>query len=162
VLVANGPWLGDFDASVSVELKSEAGAGDLATAAGLVFRLNDRGYYAVIISHSTSGSRQISFKLVKKYHFATVALDLSPWTPVALSDLTAGPENRISVQCRGKVINISLHGQTVAKVDDGDFDEGLVGMVLYGKGRAIFRELLAEETCDTRRPVSVSREPDPF
>ncbi len=44
VLVANGPWFGDLNASVSVELKSTGVAADLAAAAGLVFRLNDRGY----------------------------------------------------------------------------------------------------------------------
>jgi Ca-activated chloride channel family protein len=75
VMVANGPSFGDLDASVNVELKSAGGTGDLAVAAGLVFHLNDRGYYAVIVS--ASGSRKISFKLVKKYHFETSARDLS-------------------------------------------------------------------------------------
>jgi len=151
VPVANGPWFGDLDASVSVELRSEAGSGDLAAAAGLVFHLNDRGYYALIISRSTSGSRGISFKLVKKYHFATAAQDLTPWREAPLSDLVAGPQKKASVQCRGKAISVFLQGQAVAKLDDDDFDEGLVGMVLYGKGRAIFRDLLAEEACDGRQ-----------
>jgi hypothetical protein len=40
LVVANGPWFGDLDASVSVELKSAGGTGDPAVAAGLVFHLN--------------------------------------------------------------------------------------------------------------------------
>jgi len=151
-----------FNASISVELKSTGGAGDLAAAAGLVFRFNDRGYYAVIVSRGASGSRKIAFKLVKKYHFETTARDLLPWTEFPLSDLTAGPQKKISVQCRGAFITILLQGHSVAKFEDRDFDEGLVGMILYGIGRAVFRDLLAEEVCDARRAVPLSREPSPL
>jgi hypothetical protein len=45
--------------SVSVELESAEEAGDLAAAAGLVFRLDDRKYYAVIVSKGASGSRKL-------------------------------------------------------------------------------------------------------
>ena len=40
--MANGPSFDDARASVRVEMKS----GGIAAAAGLVFRLNARGYYA--------------------------------------------------------------------------------------------------------------------
>ena len=149
VVVANGPWFGDLDASVSVELKSAGGTGDLAVAAGLVFHLNDRGYYAVIVS--ASGSRKVSFKLIKKYHFETSARDLSAWMDAPVSDLIAGSQKKIAVRCRGPVIGIFVQGQAVAKFEDRDFQEGLVGMVLYGTGRAIFQDLLVEEACDSRR-----------
>ena len=151
VLVANGPSFGDLNASVSLELKPTGGAGDLAAAAGLVFRLNDRGYYAVIISKSASGSRKISFKLVKKYYFETTARDLLPWTEFPLSDLRDSTQRKISVGCRGAVITILLQGHPAAKCEDRDFDKGLVGMILYGTGHAVFQDLLAEEACDARR-----------
>ena len=151
VVVANGPWFTDLDASVSVELKSAGGTGDLAVAAGLVFHLNDRGYYAVIVT--ASGSRKLSFKLVKKYHFQTSARDLSAWVDSPVSDLIAGSQKKISVQCRGAVIRILVQGQEVAKIEDHDFEEGLAGMVLYGTGRAIFRDLLVEEVCAPPRPA---------
>jgi len=150
-LVANGPWFADLDASVSVELKSMGGAGDLALAAGMVFRLNDRGYYAVIVT--ATGSREMSFKLVKKYHFEQHARDLSPWTAVAVSELIAGSQKKIAIRCRGPRISFVVQNQAVAKLEDPDFDEGLIGMVLYGTGRAIFRDLVAEESCDSRRAV---------
>jgi hypothetical protein len=148
VMVANGPSFGDLDASVNVELKSAGGTGDLAVAAGLVFHLNDRGYYAVIVS--ASGSRKISFKLVKKYHFETSARDLSAWMDSPVSDLMAGPQKKIAVRCRGPIVQILLEGQAVAKFEDRDFEEGLVGMVLYGTGRGIFQDLLVEEACANR------------
>lgn len=147
VLAANGPWFGDMNASVSVELTSTGGAGDLAAAGGLVFHLNDRGYYAVIIGKSAAGSRKIVFKLIKKFHFETTARDLLPWTEFPLSDLTAEPRKTISVQCKGVVITILLEGHPVAKFEDHDFQEGLTGMILYGTGRAVFRDLLVEEAC---------------
>jgi Ca-activated chloride channel family protein len=145
VLVANGPSFEDLNASISVEFKS--GSGDLASAAGLAFRLNDRGYYAVIISPSAVGSRKVSFKLIKKYHYADSAQDLSPWTEIPVSDAIGGPAKKLSVQCRGKDIRIFFHGQVVAKFEDPDFDEGMVGMVMYGTGRASFKDLLVEEIC---------------
>jgi Ca-activated chloride channel family protein len=139
LLVANGPWFEDVDASVSVELKS----GD-NVAAGLVFRLNERGYYAVIIGEPTSGSRAIAFKLVKKYHADEVAQDLLPWTDVPVSDQMPGPQKKISVQCRGAVIKIFFPPLFVTKFEDDEFKEGVMGMILYGKGRAVFRNLSAE------------------
>jgi hypothetical protein len=154
LVVANGPWFGDLDASVSLELKSAGGAGDLAVAAGLVFHLNDRGYYAVIVS--ASGSRKVSFKLIKKYHFETSARDLSAWMDAPVSDLIAGSQKKIAVRCRGPAIQILVQGQAVARFEDRDFQEGLVGMVLYGTGRAIFQDLLVEEACDSRRTLPFS------
>jgi VWFA-related protein len=162
VLVANGPWFDDLNASVSVELKSTGGAGDLAAVAGLVFRLNARGYYAVIIGEAAPGSRGVAFMLIKKFHDEKAARDLLPWTEVALSDLMPGPQKKITVQCRGTVITILFPGLPVTKFEDRSdtsFDEGLVGMILYGTGRAVFRDLSAEEASDTGQALPLSREP---
>ena len=122
----------------------------MATVGGLVFHLNDRGYYAVLISRTAPGSRGLAFKLVKKYHYERLARDLLPWTDVPLSDLMAGPQEQIEVQCRGIVISIFVQGKPVGKYEDRSFDsfgQGLVGMVLYGTGRVIFWDLTATELC---------------
>ena len=164
LLVANGPWFDDLNASVRVELKSGGGVGDMAAAAGLVFRLNASGYYAVIVSKDAPGSRGLAFKLIKKYHYEKDARDLLPWTEFPLSDLMPGPQKKISVQCRDTVITILFPGLPVTKFEDrsyGSFDEGLVGMILYGTGRAVFRDLSAEEASDAGRAPPLSREPSP-
>jgi VWFA-related protein len=149
LLVAYGPlFTVDLDASVSVEWKPGEGRSDLATAPGLVFRLHDRGYYAVLVSRDALPSRALGFKLVKKYHAEPMPRELLPWTEVPLSDQR--PKNReekISVQCRGAVITILFRDTPVAKFEDDEFKEGLVGMILYGAGRAVFRDLLAEDAC---------------
>ncbi len=159
VLVANGPLFGDLNASVGVEWKSGGRAGDVPAVPGLVFRLDNRGYYAVLVSRAVFPSHTIAFKLVKKFYFEPTARDLLPWTEFPLEDWAS--QEKISVQCRGAVITIFLQGDTVAKVEDGDFKEGLVGMILYGMGRAVFRDLLAEEVRDAGRAQPLSREPSP-
>jgi len=148
LVVANGRWFGDLDASVTVGLKSAGGTGDLTVAAGLAFHFNDRGYYAVIVT--ASGSRKISFKLIKKYHFETRARDLTEWMDAPVSDLFAGSNKKIEVRCSGPVIRIFVQGQEAAKFEESEFEEGLVGMVLYGTGRATFQDLLVEEPCASR------------
>jgi VWFA-related protein len=149
LLVAYGPlFTVDLNASVSVEWKPGEGRSDLAAAPGLVFRLHDRGYYAVLVSRDALPSRALGFKLVKKYHAEPMPRDLLPWTEVPLSDqLPMHREAKLSVQCRGAVITILFRDTPVAKFEDDEFKEGLVGMILYGAGRAVFRDLLAEDAC---------------
>ena len=50
----------------------------MTPAAGLVFRLNERGYYALLISHSF-GHAKVHYKLVKKDLSSTVTRDLLFW-----------------------------------------------------------------------------------
>ena len=83
--VANGPWMSDMRASISVEVKATlrkpgmkietigtynpglVGTGQTEVAeslpgAGLVFRLNEKGFYALLISN-WAGSNDVFFKL---------------------------------------------------------------------------------------------------
>ena len=64
---------------------------------------------------------------------------------VPLSDSLPVPQKKISVECRGSVITIFFPPNYVTKFEDDEFKEGLVGMILYGTGRAAFRDLSAEE-----------------
>jgi hypothetical protein len=146
VLVANGPQFSDFKASVSVEVEPAGGSGASNTAGGLVFRLNDLGYYAVVVSPVNPGSREIAFKLIKKYHLEDQARDLLPWRTVSLPQKLPGSQETIAVQCEGPVISILVEGIAVANFEDNTFEDGVVGMVLYGSGRASFRDLSAEES----------------
>ena len=157
VLVANGPLFGDLNASVTVEWKSDVGKGDQPAAPGLVFRLHDRGYYAVVASREASRSARVAFKLVKKYYIDPTARDLLPWTGLPLTDQFLGKSHqKISVQCRGAVITILFQDTPVAKFEDDEFKDGMVGMILYGAGRAVFRDLLVEEAHDAGLKLPLS------
>ena len=74
----------------------------------------------------------------------------TPWTAVPLSEFT-GVRIGISIGVRGSAIRILIQGQEVGKLEDDAFERGLVGLVFYGKGRAIFRDLLASEACTPHR-----------
>jgi len=162
VLVANGPSFEDLNASVTVEWKSDARKGDQPTAPGLVFHLDNRGYYAVLVSREALMSARLAFKLVKKYHSEQKARDLLPWTELPLTDQFLGKnQQKISVQCRGPVITILFQDTPVAKFTDTDFKEGIVGMILFGEGRAAFRDLLVEESPNAALTMPPSREPSP-
>lgn len=145
-LVADGPLFSDFTASVNVEWKSGRDSQESGAAAGLVFRLHNRGYYAVILSRDALKSHLLAFKLLKKLHAEPIARDVLPWTELPRTNQFLGKnQQKISVQCRGPVIQILFQDTLVAKVEDDDFKEGMVGMILGGLGRATFRDLVAEE-----------------
>ena len=50
-----------------------------------------------------------------------------------------------SVECVGDHITVRLDGIEAASLNDDTFDDGQVGMAFFGKGRAFFRDLQAEE-----------------
>ena len=159
VLVANGPPLGDLNASVSVEWKSGGGR-DQAASPGLVFHLDNRGYYAALVSREALMSGRLVFKLVEKYHSEPRTRDLLPWTELPLTDQFLGKNRvKISVQCRGAAITISVQDTPIVKFEDDEFKNGLVGMILLGEGRAAFSDLLAEEACATGVDLPLSHVP---
>ena len=50
-------------------------------------------------------------------------------------------------------------GRPVGKFEDSDFKEGQVGMILFGEGRAVFRDLIAEEVSTTNLAPPLTPEP---
>jgi Ca-activated chloride channel family protein len=155
LLVGNGPLLtGDGDVSVDVDWKSGGAGADMATVPGLVFRLNNIGYYAVLVSRDVPQCHGVAIKLVKKYHSEPEPRDLIPWREIPLTQRTHA--GRLSVQCRGPAISILFNGTPEARFEDPEFKEGTVGMIVYGLGRAEFRELLAEEVRTSTPPPAVT------
>jgi hypothetical protein len=152
--VANGPLFSDFTASVNVEWKSGRDNQESGAAAGLIFRLHNRGYYAVMVSRDALKSHLLAFKLVKKFHPEPIARDVLPWTELPRTDQFVGKnQQKILVRCRGAAITIFFQGIQVANVEDSDLREGMVGMILGGLGRAIFHDLVAEEVCVSGQAV---------
>ena len=111
----------------------------------------------MVASKEASRSARVAFKLVKKYYIDPTARDLLPWTGLPLTDQFLGKSHqKISVQCRGAVITILFQDTPVAKFEDDEFKDGMVGMILYGAGRAVFRDLLVEEAHDAGLKLPLS------
>jgi Ca-activated chloride channel family protein len=141
-VAANGPWWTDLEASVVVEFESAQDFRSGPPAAGLVFRLNERGYYALVISHPV-GFAKVYYKLVEKFH-AAAAHDLLFWDQEWRTGPSRPFQHTLGVVCRGNLIQLYVDGLRVRELRDESFSDGIVGTVLFGEGHAVFDDLLAQ------------------
>ncbi len=156
-VAANGPWWTDFEASVDVEFQSgrqdsrllppefQSGRQVLHSApaaAGLVFRLNERGYYALVISEPF-GNAEVHYKLIKRVHPAA-AQDLLLWEQQWRPGAGRPSRHKLGVVCRGSLIQLQVDGLQVRELRDESLSDGLVGAVLFGEGHAVFDDLVAQ------------------
>jgi Ca-activated chloride channel family protein len=141
---AYGPWWNDGQFSVAVKLSTPPNHAGWITSpgAGLVFRLSDRGYYALLIGLAPG----VHAKLIAKRFDVPQAIDLMPWTKVD-DTRSAGPSewNHLRVECNRDLIALFVNNREIGKVRDGRFEDGYVGMTLFGAGHAVFRDLMAED-----------------
>lgn len=152
IIAAYGPWWNDFRASAVMDavlesVSHEASAKFLhATrpAAGVVFRMNLNGCYALLVS-SAADRKTLSVELVRRDFEGDsyTETEIIPWTKVAVRP--SASETELSVEDIGNQISVSVNGQEVKSVRDGTFDQGLVGFVISGPGRATFRNLVVEQ-----------------
>ncbi len=151
ILAAYGPWWHDFRASVNLkavfeEIHNEPKrkpSDEARPTAGLVFRMNIGGYYALLVGDSTDKDK-LSIELVRRDYFGTFYTEnqLIPWTLVTQPPSS---ETELSAEAIGKQISIFVDGQEVKTVQDDTYDDGYVGFVISGPGRALFSDLLVEQ-----------------
>jgi hypothetical protein len=146
---AYGPWWTDFRASVNMNavLPSEYRANAqvsyaLRPAAGLVFRFNQDGYYALLMS-GVVGENDWSLKLVKR-DFPAGEKVIVPWRTVFVPALGRSGTD-LSVEAIRDQIFIFVNDQKVISARDDTYDQGYVGFVVSGPGRATFKNLLVEQ-----------------
>ena len=140
---AYGPWWDDVRASISAKLVAANPGGErviTTPAAGLVFRLNDLGYYALLISTRPA----LYAELIAKPFRAPKAIELMPW--VRIGDANQSIAARwvtLAAECRGDEIVVYVDNREIGRVQDTRFQDGYVGMCLFGPGHAVFRDLVA-------------------
>jgi VWFA-related protein len=133
-VVAYGPVYDNFTASIEV-------SGPLTdSSAGLVFRLNEVGYYTLLLSRS--GNQHLQFKLAKKMWVGSDPPPIVPWTDVPL---TNSATSTLAVVCSANRIVALVNGREAAKISDASFSSGQVGMAAFGSGHAVFHNLIVEE-----------------
>ncbi len=151
IVAAYGPWWHDFRASVKLKAVLEEIHHQAKTkppdnarpATGLVFRMNIRGYYALLVGDSTNKDK-LSIELVRRDYFGSFYTEdqLIPWTVIVQPPSS---ETELSAEAIGKQISIFVDGQQVKTVQDDTYDQGYVGFVISGPGRALFSNLLVQQ-----------------
>lgn len=154
IVAAYGPWWSNFIASVKLNAALEEIRHDGETkrppnaraAAGLLFRMSASGYYALLVGGS-AGRDKLSVELVRRDFFGDsnntyTEVQLVPWTMV---NQPSASDTELSVEDVGKQISIFVNGQEVKTAQDDTYDQGYVGFVISGPGRAIFRDLVVEQ-----------------
>jgi len=134
VLAAYGPWWENFRASIEV-------AGTGTAARGLIFRLNDQGCYAVLISGMGTSAH---YRLVKRTFGNDSEVQILPWTEVPSAALQSAKTARLGVECVRDQIAIQFNGVQIAVIKDRSYTQGYVGMTQHGYGITAFRRLRIE------------------
>lgn len=152
IIAAYGPWWSDFRASVTVDAVLEAVSHEASKtfphnthpAAGLVFRMGLDGCYVLLVS-GTPGGKTLSVELAKRSFEGNsyAEAEIVPWTKVAVRPTASGTE--LAIEAVGSRIAMFVNGQEVKSVRDDAFDQGLIGFVITGPGRATFRNLVVEQ-----------------
>jgi hypothetical protein len=124
VVVVNGPLFKNFRAAVSLTTDGSA---------GLVFRQNERGYYAFALSHHVASVNRVE---------AIRTTELARWAV----NTTAGGAQKIEVRCDGSDCSFYQGEVLLGRVQDSGFSEGRIGLQLSGRGNAVFNDLTVEET----------------
>lgn len=151
VVAAYGPWWSNFHASVSMDahlekVSSKASAESLHNslpAAGLLFRMNLSGYYALLVSNTTDKNK-VSVALVRRALFGNEYTEttLVPWTTVT----QASPAGiQLSADAVGSQISVFVNGEILKTVQDDTYDQGYVGFVISGPGDATFKNLVVQQ-----------------
>jgi Ca-activated chloride channel family protein len=154
VVAAYGPSWHDFRVSARMKAVFERSlrwatnkqfSHPVHPSAGLVFRMNEKGYYALLVSPSAEEHK-------KKLAFEVVAMTFQgdsfaesvivPWTTVNRASLT---ETQLAVQDIADQITIFVDGQQVGAAHDHRFTDGYVGFTVAAPAHATFSNLLVEE-----------------
>jgi VWFA-related protein len=154
IVAAYGPSWHDFRVSASMKAVFERPlrwdtnkqfSHPVHPAAGLVFRMNEKGYYALLVSSSAEEHK-------KKLAFEVVAMTFQgdsfaesvivPWTTVNWASPT---EAQLAVQDIADEITIFVDGQQVGAAHDHRFTDGYVGFTVSAPARASFSNLLVEQ-----------------
>jgi len=121
-------------------------------APGLVFHLNNDGYYALVLAGGVAfgldgpNTRIVQFKLVKTlFGEDGPAQDsvLIPWKQISSSAI-AEP-HKISVEYKDGQITVMVDDRQAESIHDDGLRFGLTGMAVFGRGDAIFHDLLVQD-----------------
>ncbi|HTS47473.1 MAG TPA: VWA domain-containing protein [Bryobacteraceae bacterium] len=157
-VVTYGPSWDNVRASISVQ-STFGPFPHVDQGAGLVFHLNEAGYYAAVLTGGLADpndpdSKIVQFKLIRKLFGEDGPgqyTELIPWTMVGLSIEPDIPLNRnttvhkIGIEYKNGEITVFVNDSRVSSIHDDRLPSGLSGMALFGTGDAIFHDLMVQD-----------------
>jgi Ca-activated chloride channel family protein len=153
IVAAYGPAWQDFRVSATMKAVFELPprwdiqrqfSHPIHPAAGLVFRMNEKGYYALLVSLSPEHKKKLAFAIVARTFQGDSFAEsvIVPWTTVNQVSQT---EAQLAVQGIGDEITIFVDGRQVGAADDNRFADGYVGFTVSALTHASFSNLLVEQ-----------------
>jgi len=138
IVSAYGPWLRNFRATLKLTPPNVA-------ASGLIFRLNDTGFYAFLVQVPKRG--ETLYKIVQHNFQTQTTVDLTAWASANLIEtaVRGTDERTLTVECKWNSFKFFIDGQQVTTLQDSTIKHGLIGMALYGRDNVKFEDLLVEE-----------------
>lgn len=142
-------------------------------AAGLVFRMNEKGYYALLVSPTSEFkkkelvSRPGKYKEKLAFEVAAMTFQVDSTTgrpsfvpsvimPWIVVDGASATDAQLAVDDVGDRITIFVNGRQVGSVHDSRFTEGCVGFIVLAPASATFGDLLVEQTSLSPPATSVA------
>jgi VWFA-related protein len=157
VVAAYGPSWDDFRVSATMKAVFEPALPSpipyqfrhpVHPAAGLVFRMNEDGYYALLIKKkvdlSTGYKQKLAFEVVARTFQGDSFAEsvIVPWTTV---DRASPEEAQLAVEDVGGQITVLVNGRQVGTAHDDTFDGGYVGFTVSAPAYATFSNLIVEQ-----------------
>ncbi len=148
----------DFDTSLDIKRSSGSGKADF----GIVFRVNEAGYYIFVISDTTQ-----TFQVRRMLNDASTTLEAWKKEPAISSDGT----NRLAVSARGNVFYFYINDTLVDTIEDSEIDSGHIGIIseIYDGGEVsisydnfLLQGIPSRELVTTLRRCSKSPSPSEF
>jgi Ca-activated chloride channel family protein len=151
VVAAYGPSWRDFRVSATMRpVLGHASNGQeqkftrqVRAAAGLVFRMNQEGYYALLLGGPPK-DKNFSLELVARQFQADSYAEsvVVPWTSI---DRALPFEMTLAVEDIGDHITVFVDGKKVGSARDDRFSEGYVGFTVSAAARATFGNFVVEQ-----------------
>ncbi len=122
LIAAYGPWWTNFRASASLSVHEGS-----ANRAGIVFDLNESGYYAFLLMPPVKGL--VTFELARG-SWGGARSSVIP--PTSISEFDQSSRHRLSIECnRGRII-LAIDNHPAGGIPDTKAEYGLVGFGIFG------------------------------
>ncbi len=136
-IAAYGPWWKDFRLSAKIECNWRAPD----SAAGVIFDLNEAGYYGFLLDRPGAHG-QMAFELVAGTTRGERAA-IIPRTPVAEME-SPGRTHTLEVVRKGDSISLALDGHQLGSIRDAKLPIGFAGVSVFKASRVVVHELRIE------------------